>query len=78
MNSRPDSNGLSAWGDTPRPRGAAVLADPLLNKGTAFTERERDLLGLRRMRQHFRAYIGQPSMQPQRIYPLSGDCWFVV
>ena len=47
MNSRPDSNGLSAWGDTPRPRGAAVLADPLLNKGTAFTERERDLLGLR-------------------------------
>jgi malate dehydrogenase (oxaloacetate-decarboxylating)(NADP+) len=29
------------------PRGAAVLADPLLNKGTAFTERERDVLGLR-------------------------------
>ena len=27
--------------------GAAVLADPLLNKGTAFTERERDALGLR-------------------------------
>ncbi len=29
------------------PRGAALLADPLLNKGTAFTERERDALGLR-------------------------------
>jgi malate dehydrogenase (oxaloacetate-decarboxylating)(NADP+) len=27
--------------------GAAVLADPLLNKGTAFTDRERDALGLR-------------------------------
>ena len=29
------------------PRGAALLRDPLLNKGTAFTERERDALGLR-------------------------------
>jgi malate dehydrogenase (oxaloacetate-decarboxylating)(NADP+) len=39
--------GLSAWGETPQQRGAAVLADPLLNKGTAFTDRERDALGLR-------------------------------
>ena len=29
------------------PHGAQLLADPLLNKGTAFTERERDVLGLR-------------------------------
>lgn len=29
------------------PRGVDLLRDPLLNKGTAFTERERDLLGLR-------------------------------
>jgi malate dehydrogenase (oxaloacetate-decarboxylating)(NADP+) len=29
------------------PRGMAVLHDPLLNKGTAFTEAERDALGLR-------------------------------
>src|SRR6516164_5014484 len=29
------------------PRGMAVLRDPLLNKGTAFTETERDALGLR-------------------------------
>jgi malate dehydrogenase (oxaloacetate-decarboxylating)(NADP+) len=29
------------------PRGFAVLHDPTLNKGTAFTERERDALGLR-------------------------------
>ena len=29
------------------PRGTALLRDPTLNKGTAFTERERDLLGLR-------------------------------
>lgn len=40
-------SGLSAWGETPQPRGAQLLADPLLNKGTAFTERERDALGLR-------------------------------
>jgi malate dehydrogenase (oxaloacetate-decarboxylating)(NADP+) len=39
--------GLSAWGEIPQQRGAALLADPLLNKGTAFTERERDALGLR-------------------------------
>ena len=29
------------------PRGVALLRDPLLNKGTAFTEAERDALGLR-------------------------------
>src|ERR1700680_2260396 len=29
------------------PRGIALLRDPLLNKGTAFTEQERDGLGLR-------------------------------
>ena len=29
------------------PHGLALLRDPLLNKGTAFTERERDALGLR-------------------------------
>jgi len=30
-----------------QPRGIELLRDPLLNKGTAFTERERDALGLR-------------------------------
>jgi malate dehydrogenase (oxaloacetate-decarboxylating)(NADP+) len=29
------------------PRGTALLRDPTLNKGTAFSERERDVLGLR-------------------------------
>jgi malate dehydrogenase (oxaloacetate-decarboxylating)(NADP+) len=29
------------------PRGVALLRDPLLNKGTAFSERERDAFGLR-------------------------------
>ena len=29
------------------PHGIALLRDPLLNKGTAFTEQERDALGLR-------------------------------
>jgi malate dehydrogenase (oxaloacetate-decarboxylating)(NADP+) len=39
--------GLSARGGMPEERGAALLSNPLLNKGTAFTERERDVLGLR-------------------------------
>jgi len=34
---------LSSW----FPRGEALLREPSLNKGTAFTERERELLGLR-------------------------------
>jgi malate dehydrogenase (oxaloacetate-decarboxylating)(NADP+) len=46
MSSKPAS-GLSAWGEPLRQHGAAVLSDPLLNKGTAFTDRERDVLGLR-------------------------------
>ena len=33
--------------DPGSPRGIALLRDPLLNKGTAFTEQERDALGLR-------------------------------
>ena len=33
--------------DIDSPRGMALLRDPLLNKGTAFTEQERDALGLR-------------------------------
>ncbi len=37
----PNSSALGA------PRGLALLRDPLLNKGTAFTEAERDALGLR-------------------------------
>jgi malate dehydrogenase (oxaloacetate-decarboxylating)(NADP+) len=46
MSSRSPAD-LSAWGAPLQPRGAALLTDPLLNKGTAFTERERDALGLR-------------------------------
>jgi malate dehydrogenase (oxaloacetate-decarboxylating)(NADP+) len=34
-------------GTSELPRGMALLHDPLLNKGTAFTEAERDALGLR-------------------------------
>lgn len=41
------ANGLSAGGAVRHMRGAQLLADPLLNKGTAFSDRERDLLGLR-------------------------------
>ncbi|MBK8474833.1 MAG: NAD-dependent malic enzyme [Opitutaceae bacterium] len=39
------------------PRGTAILANPLLNKGTAFTERERDALGLR-------------GLLPPRVFPI--------
>jgi malate dehydrogenase (oxaloacetate-decarboxylating)(NADP+) len=38
---------LEATGGTVFPRGSALLANPLLNKGTAFPEAERDALGLR-------------------------------
>jgi len=41
-------NAVPAHSVTPDlPRGIALLRDPALNKGTAFTERERDALGLR-------------------------------
>lgn len=39
--------GLDSQGGLPLPRGSALLNDPLLNKGTAFTDVERDALGLR-------------------------------
>lgn len=39
--------GMSAWGEGPRLTGTQLLTNPLFNKGTAFTERERDALGLR-------------------------------
>ena len=39
----PQSPSLPAW----LPRGTALLHDPTLNKGTAFTDQERDALGLR-------------------------------
>jgi malate dehydrogenase (oxaloacetate-decarboxylating)(NADP+) len=41
--SRPLPPPLPEW----FPRGAALLRDPTLNRGTAFTLRERDMLGLR-------------------------------
>ena len=47
MKSHGAYGGLSSIGEPSRLRGAQLLSDPLLNKGTAFTERERDALGLR-------------------------------
>ncbi len=48
MNSlTPQAPGLKATGGNVLPRGSALLANPLLNKGTAFSEEERDALGLR-------------------------------
>jgi malate dehydrogenase (oxaloacetate-decarboxylating)(NADP+) len=44
----PDAfDGLSPWGELPHLRGTKLLTEPLLNKGTAFSEHERDALGLR-------------------------------
>lgn len=47
MISSADSASLSARGDPTPVTGVQVLTNPLLNKGTAFTERERDALGIR-------------------------------
>jgi malate dehydrogenase (oxaloacetate-decarboxylating) len=61
-------------------RGRAVLADPRINKGTAFSEQERDELGLVGMlpahvltldQQHSRAYrqyCGQPSDLAKNVF----------
>ena len=43
---KPDTLGIHSAAAT-YPHGVALLRDPLLNKGTAFTEQERDALGLR-------------------------------
>jgi malate dehydrogenase (oxaloacetate-decarboxylating)(NADP+) len=43
----PETGALNPQGGPMLPRGPALLTNPLLNKGTAFTDRERDLLGLR-------------------------------
>jgi malate dehydrogenase (oxaloacetate-decarboxylating)(NADP+) len=41
------ASSLLSTGGALLPRGSALLSNPLLNKGTAFTEEERDALGLR-------------------------------
>lgn len=46
------------------PRGAALLRDPLYNKGTAFTEEERDALGLRGL---LPALVATQEAQVERI-----------
>lgn len=43
----PHAPSLQATGGATFPRGSALLANSLLNKGTAFPEEERDALGLR-------------------------------
>jgi malate dehydrogenase (oxaloacetate-decarboxylating)(NADP+) len=51
--------------DAPRSmRGMALLRDPLLNKGTAFTEQERDALGLRGL---LPAHVQSMAMQAARV-----------
>jgi len=47
MSGQSDNGGLSPHGGRILPWGNALLTNALFNKGTAFTERERDALGLR-------------------------------
>jgi malate dehydrogenase (oxaloacetate-decarboxylating)(NADP+) len=51
---------LPAW----FPRGTALLQDPSLNKGTAFTEAERDALGLRGL---LPPQVGTQELQVARV-----------
>jgi malate dehydrogenase (oxaloacetate-decarboxylating)(NADP+) len=46
------------------PRGVALLRDPLLNKGTGFTEQERDALGLRGL---LPAHVLSMEQQAERV-----------
>src|ERR1041385_8073783 len=46
------------------PRGIGLLRDPLLNKGTAFTEQERDALGLRGL---LPAHVLSMQAQAERV-----------
>ncbi len=50
--------------DEDLPRGIALLRDPLLNKGTGFTEQERDALGLRGL---LPAHILSMKEQAERV-----------
>ncbi len=57
MTRTPILGGLSSFGGPSFPRGKALLNNPLLNKGTAFTEAERDAFGLR-------------GLLPPRVFPI--------
>jgi len=54
---RPLQGGLQPYAGPMLPRGSALLGNPILNKGTGFTDRERDALGLR-------------GLLPPRIFPI--------
>ena len=59
-NRRPMIPPLPEW----FPRGSALLRDPKLNKGTAFTVHERDALGLRGL---LPPNVGTQELQVQRV-----------
>jgi len=52
---------IAPFGQAPGPRGLALLQHPLLNKGTAFTAAERDVLGLR-------------GLLPPRVFTIEEQC----
>ena len=53
------------------PHGMALLRDPLLNKGTAFTEQERDALGLRGL---LPAHMLSLEEQAERVLTTCASC----
>src|SRR3974390_3796065 len=57
-------NTLDRATETDQPHGMALLRDPLLNKGTGFTEQERDQLGLRGL---LPAHVLSMQAQAERV-----------
>jgi malate dehydrogenase (oxaloacetate-decarboxylating)(NADP+) len=54
----------AASAETDQPHGMALLRDPLLNKGTGFTDQERDALGLRGL---LPAHVLSMQAQAERV-----------
>ncbi len=65
MNASLSGGGLNPNGGPMLPRGQNLLTHPLYNKGTAFTERERDALGLRGL---LPPRVFTMEQQLQRVY----------
>ncbi len=62
--SQPVSAGARMPATRALPRGAALVHDPALNKGTAFTEAERDALNLRGL---LPPHVATPEQQIERV-----------
>src|SRR4051812_9212560 len=71
---RPGRVSMLATGVSELPRGVALLRDPMLNKGTAFTEEERDALGLRGLLPaHILSMEAQATRMMESLHRLPDD-----